>query len=304
MPRIKKSLVIGATGYLGSNLCKILHDNDHFVTGTGRNTEAPIYLQAHNYIQLDLESQSDLEQLDLEYDYIFLFAAKTGTLNSFENAKEFISINEIALTNLLNKISQLSVSPKIIFPSSRLVYKGKDSALVETDQLYSKTIYARNKISCESYLSMYSKLYGINYTIFRICIPYGNLVSDNISYGTIGYFMNCVANNVDISLFGDGSQKRSFTHIEDLCYMILESLNYNEETNNEIFNIDGEDFSLKDAAGLFSSHYGVDVKHTDWPDSYKIIESGHTYFNGNKLNSIINYKRKRTLKNWLLTLNN
>ena len=78
---------------------------------------------------------------------------------------------------------------KIVFPSTRLVYKGKDEPLLENDTKEFKTIYSINKYACEQYLKMYSDVFDIRYCIFRICVPYGSLLDGVSSYGTAEFFI-------------------------------------------------------------------------------------------------------------------
>lgn len=78
---------------------------------------------------------------------------------------------------------------RIVFPSTRLVYKGQQNVLLKEDaEKAPNTIYALNKLACEYMLAMYQKAFGIHYTIFRICVPYGSLIKSGTSYGTLGFF--------------------------------------------------------------------------------------------------------------------
>lgn len=81
-----------------------------------------------------------------------------------------MDVNEKGLLHLLNHIRLSPYRPKIIFPSTRLVYQGADKALTEEAKKETKTIYAVNKLACEGYLYAYRQSFDIPYTIFRICI--------------------------------------------------------------------------------------------------------------------------------------
>ena len=74
---------------------------------------------------------------------------KTGTITGFGNYEEFIDINEKALLNILNEYRNQHSSAKIIYPSTRLVYRGDDMPLKEDAVKEFKTIYAINKYACE-----------------------------------------------------------------------------------------------------------------------------------------------------------
>lgn len=296
---MKKSILIGSNGYLGKHISHYLDANNF--ENENVDIHPTSFTNSSNYKSINILNSKDLTNLNSEIDYIFLFAGKTGTFNGFDLYKDFISLNEIGLLNILNWMRKTNCKAKIIFPSTRLVYKGKSEMLVEADDKFPKTLYAVNKLACEQLLAVYQNMFGINYTIFRICVPYGNLFDKLFSYGTIGFFLNKALKGEDISLFGDGSIRRTFSHVEDICANIMLSLK-NIKTNNDVFNIGGEDFSLFDVAKLIAEKYNVSVQFSDWPEQELKLESGDTVFNSAKLDTILNYKIKNSIAHWVANL--
>jgi UDP-glucose 4-epimerase len=215
-----------------------------------------------------------------------MFAGLTGTYNGFNEYENFISINELGLLNLLDAIKNSEYRPKVIFPSTRLVYKGVDKSLKEDDLKECKTIYAANKLACEGYLQAYHDSFDIPYTIFRICLPYGNLLSTDYSFGTVGFFIRQAKAGKDITLYGGGNIKRTFTHMEDLCYQIIEG-SFQHESNGQTYNVGGETLSLHDAAEIIAAKYGTKVTEIPWPERDLRIESSHTYFDDTKIRSLL-----------------
>jgi len=129
-------------------------------------------------------------------------------------------------------------------------------------------------------------------------VPYGNLFGNQYSYGTIGFFLDKASKKEDIVLFGDGSIRRSFTHVADICKTIYDAI-LNEGSKNQIFNIGGENLSLLDAATLVAGKFGVGIKFMPWPEMALKLESHDTVFDESKLCSLINPSRKFDLQNWL-----
>lgn len=168
-----------------------------------------------------------------------------------------------------------------MFPSTRLIYKGVDKPLKEEDEKETKTLYAINKLACESILYAYNKSFDIPYTIFRICIPYGNMLSTDYSFGTIGFFIKQAKAGKDITLYGGGDTKRTFTHMEDLCYQIVQG-SMNKDSNGEIYNIGGQTLSLREAAEFVAKKFKTNVVAVEWPEKDFRIESNHTYFDDTK----------------------
>ena len=280
---MKKIGVIGANGYIGKHIVSYLQ---RYYDVNVDSYDIVAECDFPNYHKVNLTDKESIKGLNLDLDYIFMFAGLTGTYNGFNEYQKFISINELGLLNLLDAIKNSEYRPKVIFPSTRLVYKGIDKSLKEDDLKECKTIYAANKLACEGYLQAYHDSFDIPYTIFRICLPYGNLLSADYSFGTVGFFIKQAKAGKDITLYGGGNIKRTFTHMEDLCYQIIEG-SFHHESNGQTYNVGGETLSLHDAAEIIAAKYGAKVTEIPWPERDLRIESSHTYFDDTKIRSLL-----------------
>ena len=280
---MKKIGVIGANGYIGKHIVSYLQ---RYYDVNVDSYDIVAECDFPNYHKVNLTDKESIKGLNLDLDYIFMFAGLTGTYNGFNEYQKFISINELGLLNLLDAIKNSEYRPKVIFPSTRLVYKGIDKSLKEDDLKECKTIYAANKLACEGYLQAYHDSFDIPYTIFRICLPYGNLLSADYSFGTVGFFIRQAKAGKDITLYGGGNIKRTFTHMEDLCYQIIEG-SFHHESNGQTYNVGGETLSLHDAAEIIAAKYGAKVTEIPWPERDLRIESSHTYFDDTKIRSLL-----------------
>jgi len=295
------SIILGANGYIGRHLT-------HFLTQAG-HTVIPMDVQdvavdeVKNYQKLDITDIENVNKLDFNVDYIFVFAGLTGTKVGFDHYENYLKVNEIGLLNVLEHRKNTGGHAKIIFPSTRLVYKGNKNQLSkENFDKEAKTIYAQNKLACEGYLSMYANFFDINYTIYRICVPYGNVFDQNYSYGTIGFFLNRAMRDENITLYGEGEPKRTFSHVEDICQLIINSIHL-PETINETFNIGSNDNrDLLSVAQQIARKYKVGVDFVDWPDAARRLESGDTMFDGSKLQNLLNYSYKYHINDWIDSL--
>ena len=219
------------------------------------------------------------------YDAVLFFVGLTGTEQSFSRADAFLSVNELGLIRLLACLAPLGKdAPKVIFPSSRLVYKGSEQLLTEDAPKEAKTVYAASKLACEYYLQSYHERYGIPYSVVRICVPYGNLVSGHYSYGTIGFFLKQAEQGGPITLYGDGIQRRTFTHVRDFCAAVTHLM---RNDANGIFNVGGGNYSLVEVARLIAQKKGIDVAFVPWPDVAQRLESGSTCFDSTKLDTLV-----------------
>lgn len=281
---MKKIAVFGAKGYLGRQLTFFLRQQDAIC-------------DEFDMPESDVAKDAFWNTFDPgQYNSILFFAGLTGTEKGFSEAARYVTVNEIGLLNLLNKLAPLGQSaPKVIFPSSRLVYKGAEHPLCEDDAKEAKTVYAANKLVGEHYLAAYKNRFGIPYCVVRICVPYGNLISTDYSYGTVGFFVKQACEG-RISLFGDGSQRRTFTHVVDICKVVHRLTDLPVEG---VFNIGGNNLSLFEAATIIASRKGATVVSVPWPETASRLESGSTVFDSTRLASAIHietYQDFRTEK--------
>lgn len=288
---MKKFAVIGSKGFIGKHIVWYLQQQGY----TNISCYDCIEAEEANYTKIDITDPESVKQIQLEVDYIFLFAGLTGTYAGFEKSDAYLDINERGLLYLLDYIRKSVHRPKIIFPSTRLVYKGVDKPLKEEDEKETKTVYAVNKLACEGYLYAYRQSFGIPYTVFRICLPYGNLLEGDYSFGTIGFFRKMASQSKDITLYGGGTMKRTFTHIADICKQIVE-VSMMEQSDGEIYNVGGETYSLREAAEMVAKLFGTNVVSTPWPEKDLRIESGDTYFDDTKIRQLLGSYKYHSLK--------
>ena len=289
-----KCLILGAGGYLGRHLAATLRENGHDVVAYGS-------LRSSLENRLDVSDFESLSQLDWNVDAVFLLAGVTGTSASFANFATFINVNDIGVLNVLESLRQSGSRPRVVFPSTRLVYAGSDRPITETSALEAKTIYAASKMSCELYLKAYANAFQIPFTILRIGVPYGNTHGEQYSFGTVGAFIKQAVDAGGIRLYGDGHLRRTFTHIDDVCRAIVMSSTH-AEFENEVVNVPGEDLSLLEAAELIAAQLNATITFTPWPTFDHSVESGSTVFDGRKFLQRIPNVITRRMDEWATSL--
>lgn len=298
---MKKIAVIGANGYLGKHLIHFLRtQNDDEITGF--DLSAQPYFSGSSYHSLDIAQPDAFENVKLDFDTIYFFSGLTGTVNSLDAYESFIDVNEKGLLNLLTAMRTQNSRAKIIFPSTRLVYKGiKNTPLGEDSEKEFKTIYASSKYNGELYLAMYRNYFGLDYSVFRICVPYGNLFDSSFSYGTTGFFITQASQGKDISLYGDGQLKRTFSYVEDICRQIVRTGEH-PASSGQTYNVGGETLSLTEVAETIAARYGVGVRYVDWPELALKSESGDTIFDSTKIEQVLGVNSVATLSQWFKSL--
>jgi UDP-glucose 4-epimerase len=285
-----KCLVLGAGGYLGSHLVQALNSDGHEVRAVSRSGQGGP--------AVDVCDLPGLQALDWAVDVVCMFAGVTGTTASFSQYPRFVNGNQIGLLNVLECIRQSGHRPRVVFPSTRLVYQGSELPLPETATMEARTVYAASKIACELHLQAYAQAFDIPYTVFRVCVPYGNSLGGRYSYGTVGNFIQQALDGGRIRLYGDGSLRRTFTHVDDLCRAIVLG-SARQDFANQVFNIPGEDLSLLQAAQGIADRLQARIELAPWPAFDERIESGSTVFDGTKLLARLPSTVQRTMGEWV-----
>lgn len=295
---MKRVAILGANGYIARNLVYFLKRDYPDIDLTLYGIEAQSVDHYENYVSVDMTDKDSIKKIDLSCDEAFMFVGRTGSGNGFDEYDSFINVNERTLLNLLTEYRNQKSTAKIIYPSTRLVYSGKKGPQKEDASKEFKTIYAINKFACEQFLEQYHRVYDIQYTIFRVCVPYGTLVPNASSYGTAEFMLSKATTGSNIPLYGDGSVRRTVTYIGDLCNTFALGA-FSQECSNDVFNIGGEDYSLKEMAELIARKYGVGIDFVPWPDLASKIESGDTVFDSTKLDTIIGKHSTMKFAEWI-----
>lgn len=292
-----KITVIGANSYIARNLLYYIQSVDKRVSFQLYDCQESHADGVKPYRSINVLEPASLGSVDFGCDLLFVFTGKTGSAAGFDQADTFLDINEKALLHILNEYRKQKSSAKILFPSTRLVYKGSEKPLKEDAQKEFKTVYAMNKYACEWYLRQYSEAFGIRYCVLRICVPYGTMISAAASYGTAEFMINRAKKGKNITLYGDGQARRTLTHIEDICgYMYGAALS--DRCINDVFNIGGEAYSLAGMAEMIADKYKTGVEFIPYPPVEGCIESGSTVFDAVKLNNRIRYVPKHNFASW------
>lgn len=295
---LSRAIVLGANGYIGRNFVYLAQKDYPQIELALYDLGDESVDGIKNYNRVDVTKREEVETIDFLCDYVFVMIGKTGSVIGFDDYDSFIDVNEKGLLNVLSVCKEQKSSAKIVFLSTRLVYKGKKGKLVEGDPKQFNTIYATNKFACEQYLKLYNKAFGIEYVVFRICVPYGTMVDGASSYGTVDFFVSTAKKGSDICFYGDGQMRRTVTYIGDLCRAIVKGTCC-KECSNSVYNIGGEEYRLKDIAERVARKYGVGVRSVEWPELSRIIESGDTVFDSSRIDGLIGRENTVQFEDWI-----
>jgi UDP-glucuronate decarboxylase len=150
--------------------------------------------------------------LSNRFDYVFHYAALVGVKRTLDNP--IMVLDDIdGIKNILTLSKNTGVK-RVFFSSSSEVY-GEPVEFPQnehTTPLNSRLPYAIVKNVAEAFFKSYQKEYGLEFTIFRFFNTYGPGQSDDF---VVPRFIHMALNNQDITIYGDGSQTRTFCYIDD-----------------------------------------------------------------------------------------
>lgn len=245
---MKKILVTGGAGFVGSNLIKLLLEKGHKVTsldnydsGTPDN-----HHKGADYITGDIDL---INTMDKDVDIIYHMAALSRIQPSFNNPEETYRVNALG-TQKVCEFARLA--------NAKVVYAGSSSRWHDPYQ----SPYAACKHIGEEACKMYKKTYGMDIEIARFYNVYG---PGEIVYGdwaaVIGIWRRQAEAKEPITIVGDGEQKRDFTHVEDIVEGLFR-IGFKQEVHEDAWELGtGINYSINDVYLMFKEKFGTDYKY-------------------------------------------
>jgi UDP-glucuronate decarboxylase len=237
-------LITGGAGFIGSCMAEKLAEKpeneivivDNLRTGDLKKVPLSKYNNIH-FIKCDTNDYADISAVFFAYkfDYVFHYAALVGVLRTLQNPVAVL--NDIAGIENVLKLSKNTGVKRVYFSSSSEVY-GEPVEFPQnehTTPLNSRLPYAIVKNVGEAYLRSYQKEYGLEYTIFRFFNTYGPKQSRDF---VISKFLRFAMRNEPISIYGDGSQTRTFCFIDDNIEACTNAF-YTNSFVNDVVNVGG-----------------------------------------------------------------
>src|SRR6201981_3347833 len=167
--------------------------------------------------------------------------------------------------NLINASVNHNVKT-FVFTSSIAVYGAGQSPMSEEMIPVPEDSYGIAKLAVEQELKVSHEMFGLDYIIFRPHNVYGERQNIADRYrNVVGIFMNQLLRNEPMSIFGDGTQMRAFTHVNDVAPIIAKCVDY-PSARNQIFNVGADEaHTVNDLAQIVAAAMGKEcqISHVD-----------------------------------------
>lgn len=256
------SLVTGGAGFIGSHVVRHCLDMGHKVVvlddlSGGFEDHIP---EGAIFVKGSVYNEELVEELFSEYsfDYVYHLAAYAAEGLSHFIRRFNYNNNLIGSINLINE----SVKHKVkcfVFTSSIAVYGAGQLPMKESTVPQPEDPYGVSKYAVELDLKAAHEMFGLNFIIFRPHNVYGENQNIGDKYrNVIGIFMNQIMQGKQLTIFGDGTQTRAFSYIDDVAIPIAKSVII-PAAYNEVFNIGADKpYSVNELAGVVSNEFDVE----------------------------------------------
>tara|TARA_R100000027_G_scaffold61041_3_gene52143 strand:- start:6959 stop:8014 length:1056 start_codon:yes stop_codon:yes gene_type:complete len=328
-----KYLVTGAAGFIASRTARMLLEQGHEVVGvdnlndyydrrmklnrlavigreTGADSEAVKVIEAQvrsgreeipridldgpkfTFRQIDIENKADVSELfeEHQFDAVLNLAARAGVRYSMENPDVYMMTNAMGTLHILDGMKNTGVK-KMVLASTSSLYAGQDMPFTEDLSVNTPiSPYAASKKAAEALAYSYRHLYDLDISICRYFTVFGPMGRPDMSPFR---FIRWIVEGETMQLFGDGSQSRDFTHVDDIARGTIAAL---QPVGYEVFNLGGGNnpISLKQLIAWIEEMAGKKAK-IDYKPFHK-ADVMETWADISKAERLLGWKPKEGIR--------
>jgi UDP-glucuronate 4-epimerase len=300
---MKKIVVTGVAGFIGSKVAdKLLEKNigvigidnlnDYYDTRLKRWRLERLKKNSHfQFYQADIENFAALKQIFQKNlpEAVINLAARAGVRYSLENPFIYHSTNAGGNLNLLEMCKEFKIK-KYILASTSSLYAGQETPFKE-DLPVNNPIspYAATKKAAETMAYTYHYLYGIDVSIVRYFTVYGPAGRPDMSPFR---FIKWIVEGTPLTIYGDGSQERDFTYVDDIAEGTIKAL---KPVGYEIINLgNNQPFKLSEMIHLIEKYTNKEAKYQY--ENFHKADMKSTWADISKANELLNWQPKINLE--------
>ena len=303
-------LITGGLGFIGSTLARRLVDLgarvtlvDSLIPEYGGNRANIAGIEDRVTVNIsDVRDEHSLPSLIRGQDLVFNLAGQTSHLDSLHDPYTDLEINCRAQLSILETVRHENPEAKVIFASTRQLY-GRPRYLPVDEQhpLAPVDPNGVNKAAGESYHLVYGEIYGLRCSVLRLTNTYGprmRVKDDRQTF--LGTWLRLAVEGEELLVFGDGTQQRDFTYVDDAVEAFLLA-GASAESDGEVFNVGGEPpMSLGELAELLVELAGAGSwRLVPFPAERRTIDIGDYFADDAKIRSRLGWEPRVGLREGL-----
>jgi UDP-glucose 4-epimerase len=310
----RTTLVTGGMGFIGSNLAiRLLELGAHvlvvdsLIPETGANTFNLESVQDHPRLSVrtvDVRDVLAMQRLVRGQSVIFNLAGQVSHIDSMQDPFTDLEINCRSQLALLEACRANAPDTKVLFASTRQIYGRVPEEQLPVDERQPPNpvdVNGINKLAGERYHVLYNNVYGIRTSVLRLTNTYGpRMLVKNNRQTAIGWLIRQAMDGEEITIFGDGTQLRDFTYVDDAVDAFL-TAGMNDAANGQVFNVGAiEPVSLREVAELLIEITGTGAYRLQpFPPDRKAIDIGSVYVDDRKIRRVLRWKPRVDLREGL-----
>ena len=302
---IKKVLVLGGAGFLGSNLVRyclakgakvVVVDSLHPLFKSVK-TNLKNVIDEITFIKGDIRDADLLKKVIPGQDIIFNCAAQTSHPISLQDAILDTEINCLGNLRVLSAVKDYNPEAVILYTSSSTVVgKAIHDIIDEHHGEKPLEIYSANKGVAEKYYRIYNNLYGLKTIVLRFANLYGPFGKNYPEFGFVNYFINQSARGKTIQIYGEGNQSRNLMFVDDASDIMWRAVEEPKLIGESYFAAHHEHFNVRQIAEIVAKTFkSKPPKLIPWPEMRKKIEVDNVLISSARLHYLTGWRPKYSL---------
>jgi len=294
---MSKCLVTGGCGFIGSNIVDRLISDGHEVIVLDNKSADNAKFFVNEKAQYACQDISNYQLTNTFYagvDYVFHLAAESRIGPSIDNPLDTVQKNCLGTATVLQCARKWGVK-KVMYSSTSSGYGNNPHPNVETQPDDCLNPYSVTKIAGEKLCKMYTDLFGMKTVTFRYFNVYGDRAPRTGQYSpVIGIFFRQRDAGEDLTIVGDGEQRRDFVHVSDVVSANLAAAfnDVEDEHYGQVYNVgSGKNYSVNEIASWISD------KQVHLPE--RVGEVRVSLANIDKIKNVFGWEPKVDLEEWV-----